>query len=86
MVVEGGAAVTVYGQPGCVQCAATYRALDQVGVAFVRVDVSVDEIARQYVQALGHQQAPVVVTAAGEHWAGYRPDRLRDLAKLGSLL
>ena len=29
--------------------------------------------------ALGHLQAPVVV-AGGEHWSGFRPDRIKALA------
>ena len=31
--------------------------------------------AMDYVKSLGYQQAPVVVTD-GEHWAGFRPDKI----------
>ena len=53
--------VTVYTKPACVQCNATYKALDKQGVAYDVVDISVDPEARDYVMALGYLQAPVVV-------------------------
>lgn len=70
--------ITVYSKPACVQCDATYRALDKYGLEYVIVDISSDEIALDYVKSLGHMQAPVVVAGA-EHWSGYRPDRIRAL-------
>lgn len=72
--------VTVYTKPACVQCNATYRALDKAGIAYVSVDLSQDDDAREYVQSLGYLQAPVVVAAGGEHWGGFRPDRIAELA------
>lgn len=33
-------AITVYTKPGCVQCNATYRALESKGLEFDLVDVS----------------------------------------------
>ncbi|MCG7579691.1 MULTISPECIES: glutaredoxin-like protein NrdH [Mycolicibacterium] len=73
------ASVTVYTKPACVQCNATYKALDKQGIAYDVVDISLDDEARDYVMALGHLQAPVVV-AGGEHWSGFRPDRIKALA------
>ena len=70
--------ITVYSKPACVQCDATYRALDKNGLEYVIVDISSDAIALDYVKSLGHMQAPVVV-AGEEHWSGYRPDRIRSL-------
>ncbi len=70
--------ITVYSKPACVQCDATYRALDKHGIDYVIVDISSDEVALDYVKSLGHMQAPVVVAGA-EHWSGYRPDRIRAL-------
>ena len=32
--------VTVYSKPACVQCTATYRALDRIGVPYEIVDIS----------------------------------------------
>ena len=71
--------VTVYTKPACVQCNATYKALDKAGITYEKVDISVDDEAREYVLALGYLQAPVVVVD-GEHWSGFRPDRIKALA------
>ncbi|BDO40737.1 MAG: NrdH-redoxin [Cellulomonas sp. 73-145] len=72
--------ITVYSKPSCVQCSATYRALDKLGYDYTVVDISEDADARDYVMSLGHLQAPVVM-AGGEHWSGYRPDRIKALAE-----
>jgi glutaredoxin-like protein NrdH len=71
--------VTVYTKPACVQCNATYKALDKQGVAYDVVDISLDTEARDYVMALGYLQAPVVV-AGNDHWSGFRPDRIKSLS------
>ncbi|MFT3900577.1 MAG: glutaredoxin-like protein NrdH [Gordonia sp. (in: high G+C Gram-positive bacteria)] len=69
-------AITVYTKPACVQCNATYKALDKAGVEYQVIDISEDAEARDYVMALGYLQAPVVV-AGDEHWSGFRPDRIK---------
>lgn len=71
--------VRVYSKPACVQCVATYRKLNELGVEFEMVDISVDESALEFVRDLGYQQVPVVVVA-DTHWGGYQPDRLTTLA------
>jgi len=71
--------VTVYSKPACVQCDATYRALDKKGIEYSVVDISTDDDALERVRALGFLQAPVVV-AGEESWAGFRPDRITALA------
>ena len=75
--------ITVYTKPACVQCNATYKALDNQGIAYEVVDISMDSEARDYVMALGYLQAPVVV-AGGDHWAGFRPDRIKGLTGLAA--
>ena len=70
--------ITVYTKPACVQCTATYRALDKVGLEYDVVDISENPEARDFVMALGYLQAPVVV-AGDDHWSGFRPDRIKDL-------
>ena len=70
--------ITVYTKPACVQCNATYRALDKAGIDYEIVDISQDPEARDYVMALGYLQAPVVV-ADDSHWSGFRPDRIKSL-------
>ena len=71
-------AITVYTKPACVQCNATYKALDKAGLDYEIIDITEVPEARDYVMALGYLQAPVVV-AGGEHWSGFRPDRIRAL-------
>ena len=71
--------ITVYTKPGCMQCRAVLRALDKAGCDYRTVDVTTDPEARDYVLSLGHLQVPVVVTASGEHFGGYRPERIAAL-------
>lgn len=71
--------ITVYSKPACVQCDATYRALDKKGVEYTVVDISQDAEALEMVRGLGYLQAPVVV-AGEDHWSGFRPDRISALA------
>lgn len=71
--------ITVYSKPNCVQCDATYRALNKQGLEYTVVDISADAEALQTVKALGYQQAPVVF-AGGDHWAGFRPDKIKAIA------
>lgn len=72
--------ITIYSKPSCVQCNATYRALDKLGFEYTVVDITEDADARDYVMSLGHLQAPVVM-AGGEHWSGFRPDKIKALAE-----
>ena len=72
-------AITVYSKPNCVQCNATYRALDKAGLRYETVDISLDVEALEQVRTLGYAQAPVVV-AGEDHWSGFRPDKIKALA------
>ena len=56
-----------------------HRALDNAGVEYDVVDISLDPEARDYVMALGYLQAPVVSTDE-DHWSGFRPDKINELA------
>jgi glutaredoxin-like protein NrdH len=71
--------ITVYSKPACVQCDATYRALDKRGIEYTIVDISADAEALEMVRGLGYLQAPVVV-AGNDHWSGFRPDQIAALA------
>lgn len=72
-------AIKVYSKPSCVQCTATYRALDKHGLDYEVIDLSLDEVALAEVMTLGYQQAPVVIDG-DEHWAGFRPDKIKATA------
>lgn len=74
--------ITVYSKPLCVQCDATKRALAKAGLAHTVVDITEDAEALAKVKALGYMQAPVVITG-DDHWAGFRPDKIKALAAAG---
>ena len=74
--------ITVYTTSSCVQCTATYRALDSKGISYVVVDVTEVPAALEYItEELGYSQAPVVVVDDENHWAGFRPDKILELSK-----
>jgi glutaredoxin-like protein NrdH len=70
--------VTVYTKPACVQCNATYRALDRKGIEYKKVDISQDPAALEQIRDLGFMQAPVVITE-NDSWSGFRPDKIDEL-------
>ena len=71
--------ITVYSKPACVQCTATTKELDRKGIAYDYVDITQDLDAMDHVMALGYKQAPVVVNG-DDHWAGFRPDKIGQIA------
>jgi glutaredoxin-like protein NrdH len=71
--------ITVYSKPACVQCTATYRALERQGIDFNIIDISADAEGYDTVKRLGYMQVPVVV-AGDTHWAGFRPDMISALS------
>ncbi|MBO9474768.1 MULTISPECIES: glutaredoxin-like protein NrdH [unclassified Shimia] len=71
--------IIVYSKPACVQCTATTRALDAKGITYDVVDLTEDDGALTRVTELGYRQAPVVVAGA-DHWSGFRPDMIAQLA------
>jgi glutaredoxin-like protein NrdH len=71
--------IIVYSKPACVQCTATTRALDAKGVDYDVIDLTQDDDAMSTVTDLGYRQVPVVVAGA-DHWSGFRPDMIAQLA------
>lgn len=71
--------ITVYSKPRCINCTATYRALDSRGIKYEVVDYTQDEAVFATVAALGYLEAPVVV-AGDQHWSGYKEDKIDALA------
>ncbi len=61
--------VTVYTRPSCVQCTATYRALDNKGVQYEVRDVSSDDVALEQVKASAtcrpRSSSPMTTTGLG---------------------
>lgn len=73
--------LTVYSKPSCVQCTATYRALDAKGIEYEVVDLTTNPAALEYVmEELGYSAAPVVVASDQDHWSGFRPDLIEKHA------
>lgn len=72
--------ITVYSKPNCVQCTATYRALDRAGINYDVVDMTEDFSALDMVKEMGYLAAPVVV-AGEDHWSGFQPDKIAALAQ-----
>ena len=75
--------ITVYSKPSCVQCDATKRSLNKTGIPYDVVDITQDADALAQVKSMGYVQAPVVVTD-GDHWSGFRPDKLKALTALAA--
>ena len=71
--------IKVYSKPSCVQCTATYKALDNKGIEYEVFDVTEDDEALALTKSLGYLQAPVVVTD-DDHWSGFRYDKIALLA------
>jgi len=71
--------IQIYSKPACVQCTATYRALDKQGLDYKVIDITAESGAQEEVEALGYRQLPVVVVGE-DHWSGFRPDRIQALA------
>ena len=80
--------VTVYSKPNCVQCTATYRALNKHGLTYAVVNLAAPENADTLAwvtDGLGCTQAPVVVVDGdpAHRWSGFRPDGIQHLASIG---
>ena len=72
--------ITVYTKPACVQCDATFRALEKAGISYDKIDVTQNAEAREYVMSLGYLAMPVVYVSPTQHWSGFRPDRVGSIA------
>ena len=73
--------ISVFGKPGCYQCKYTTKAFDKLNVSYNYIDMSIDLAAEQRVKDLGFNAIPVVVTKH-DKWAGFRPDKIQEEAKI----
>lgn len=76
--------ITVFSKEFCVQCTATYRALDRLGLDYEVVRIDEDQRALDAIRAMGYLQAPVVM-AGDQHWSGFRPDLIKALVRQTSV-
>lgn len=72
--------ITVYTKSDCTQCRMTKNLLQRCGLDYKEVDFEEDEDAREFLKTLGFKAAPVVVIK-DDSWSGFRPDKIKQLAK-----
>ena len=72
--------VILYTKPNCVQCSATERALQQQKIPFTAVDLTQDTQPLAKIVSMRYGQVPVVVNG-DEHWSGFCPDKIRQIAR-----
>jgi glutaredoxin-like protein NrdH len=70
--------VTVYTKPACVQCDATKRTLDKLGVPYEAIDVTTNQDAFDMLVEKGFKAMPVV-NAGDEWWSGFNPEKINGL-------
>lgn len=70
---------TVYTKPACVQCTATKREITRHHGSFKEIDLTAPDQAEKLEEfKVGASlQMPVVVTADGGQWTGFRPDLIK---------
>jgi glutaredoxin-like protein NrdH len=73
--------ITVYTKPACVQCDATKRHLNKLGLDYETIDITQDETALDKILDMGFKAAPVVITD-NDSWSGYNPDKINGLVDL----
>jgi glutaredoxin-like protein NrdH len=72
--------VVIYTTPACVQCAATARRMDTLGIIYDKVDLTQHPGLAEKFRELGHTQAPIVVTDR-KTWSGFRLEKIDSLAR-----
>lgn len=71
--------IKIYTLPNCVQCDTTKRYLDNKGIPYESVDMSINTDAYNEAVSLGYKSAPVVFSE-DTHWSGFRIDLLNKLS------
>jgi|TARA_R110000803_G_scaffold107000_5_gene175149 glutaredoxin-like protein NrdH len=72
--------VVIYTTPACVQCAATARRMDTLGIIYDKVDLTQHPGLADKFREMGHTQAPIVVTDR-KTWSGFRLEKIDSLAR-----
>lgn len=68
--------ITVYTRDNCVQCNRTKAALKKRDLEYVEIETDEETADSFYEQ--GYRSLPIVV-AHGEVWAGFRPDKIKEI-------
>ena len=72
--------VTLYTKENCVQCSMTKQLMDKLGVEYSTIDIVENPEELDKLIEMGYKAAPVVMTADGESWAGFQPEKINSLA------
>ncbi len=72
--------IVVYTTPACVQCSATCRRMDKLGIIYDKVDLTQHPGLAEKFREMGHTQAPIVVTDR-KTWSGFRLEKIDSLAR-----
>ena len=70
--------IAVYTKYECVQCSATFRALERAGIKETAATSPKTLCLMRHTDSGEYLQVPVVVTP-DTHFSGFRPDRIRAL-------
>ena len=70
--------VTIYTKNNCVQCDATKRMMDKLGVEYSTINISDNPDELDKLIELGYRAAPVVITD-NDSWAGFNPEKITEL-------
>ena len=73
--------ITVYAKDHCQQCKATERLMDRLGVDYDLINVDHDQAARDRIIDMGYHQTPVVLTSGDGAWCGFRPEKIKAVAR-----
>lgn len=73
--------VTVYTKNNCQPCKFTKRYLDTNNIPYQEFNVEEDPAAKHWVEEMGYQQVPVVVSGF-KHWSGLRLDLLAEIPRV----
>lgn len=66
--------------PACVQCAATMRTMERLGIIYDKVDLTQHPELADRFKEMGHVTAPIVVTDR-KTWSGFRLEKIDSLAR-----
>jgi glutaredoxin-like protein NrdH len=71
--------IVIYTTPNCVQCSATARTMDKLGIIYDKVELTQHPGLADKFKEMGHTQAPIVVTDK-KIWSGFRIEKIKSLA------
>lgn len=71
--------VTVWTNPNCVQCDATKKQFDKLGIKYEEQSLVDNPVALDLFKTQGFTSAPIVTTDT-KTWSGFRLDKIKSLA------